>query len=270
MNRKQALLAIVAGALLLSGCTGLTDALSLLDRPTVQSVRPTISAIDLQGVGLGFDVDIANPYPFALQSPDFRYGLDIKGAEFIQGLHDVPVNIPAGGVGTLSLPVRLDYAKLIDTYQGLKDAKEVDYKLHGALLLSGMGKSYEVPLSHSGTFPVLHTPKFSNIKVDYSDVSMTGAEVALQATVENPNAFVLGLADMGYALKLGEVEVGNLTASTLGDIASGGSGELKLNGKISAMGALMNLLRGGTPGLPTLAPTGTIQTPYGPVNLQAK
>ena len=32
----------------------------------------------------------------------------------------------------------------------------------------------------------------------------------------------------------------------------------------------MNLLRGGTPGLPTLAPTGTIQTPYGPVNLQAK
>ena len=267
MNRKYVFAALGIAVLLSAGCTGLLQALNV-SRPTVKAVRPRITALSLDGIDMAFDVDISNPLPFAFPSPRLKYGLDIAGAEFIPAQQMQAASLPAKGVGTISLPVSLNYGQLVGAYNSLKDANEFDYRLHGALAMSAMGQSFELPLSRSGTLPVLRAPKFSNIKVDFSDVSIRSATVVVEADIENPNVFDLGLDGVGYALQLGNVSVGDLRAHTDRSIPPGEIGGLKLTGKLSAASALFKLIRGGDIGVPTLTPTGTIQTPFGPARLQ--
>jgi LEA14-like dessication related protein len=269
MSAKRAMVGVVCLLLLLPGCvSSLTQLLGAIERPTVKAIRPRITGIGLQKINMAFDVDVENPYPIPLKSPRFKYGVDIQGAEFFNSEQAATVDVPAKGVGTVTLPISLEYTKLWTTYKKLADAKEVDYTLRGALMLAAAGQSYELPMSHSGKFPVLRPPKFANLSVKFSDVSMTGAKVSVEGDIQNPNIFSLGVQDLGYALKLGEVSVGDVTASTSRSIPAAESGKLKLTGQISAASALLKILGGQGLGTPRIAPTGTIETPYGTAKLQ--
>jgi len=265
MNRKCVSAGLSILVVLSAGCTEVLQALGQ-SRPKVKAVRPRITNLNFDGLDLAIDVDVSNPMPFAFPSPRLKYGLDLAGAEFLKTQEVAGAALPARGVGTISLPFSLNYSQLAQTYDRLKDAKEVDYTLHGGLLLSAMDQSFELPVSHSGTLPVLRPPTFSNVRV--SDVSLRDATVTVEANIENPNAFDLGLAAVGYALQIGDMSVGNVVADTDRSIGPGESGSLKLTGKLSAADALLKLSRGGSLGVPALTPTGTIQTPFGPVDLQ--
>jgi LEA14-like dessication related protein len=260
MARRQAFLILTGSIALVSGC-------SSLQRPEIRAVRPHVTGIDLQGVSITFDVDIHNPYPIALRAPRFQYGIDIEDAEFIKSQAPVEVDLPAGQVGTATLPARLEYLQLWRTYRSLADATEVKYRLRGTVPISALGQTHELPLSHSGTFPVLRLPKIDVGKVDFSDVSLSKAKANVSATIHNPNVFAVGAKGLGYALVLGDTSVGSLSAETLESIPAGGTGELRLSGEITARAALTRILQGGGFSDARLTPTGTIQTPFGPVDL---
>ena len=260
-------LALIGLAVLLAVLPGCAKVFEVLGKPEVTSVRPRITGIDLEGIAMAFAVDVQNPYPFVIKSPKLRYALDIEGTELLSSTTDTDVRLPANNVGTITLPVRLAYSKLWSTVQKLSKAKRAAYKLHGAVLLDAMGKSYELPVSHTGTFPILRPPKFSNFKVNFSDVSLRSAKVTVQADVQNPNVFALGIKNLGYQLALGSVSVGDLVASTADKIEPDKSGKVTLTGQISAASALLKVIRGASIGTPKLAPSGAIETPYGPVKL---
>ena len=185
-----------------------------IGRPRVESVGARITNIDLQGVDLAFEVNVLNSYPLAIRAPRGKYAINIAGAEFVKSDDVPPVSLPAGGVGTISLPARLEYTQLWQAYQGLKGAPEVPYTLEGALVFPVAGQSFDLPFAHEGQFPVLRPPKLSILEVDTSDVSLSGARVAVTAEMENPNVFALGLQNLGYALTIGGVSVGAIRATT--------------------------------------------------------
>lgn len=273
MWRHGLRLVTAAGLLLAAGCQGrlgetLKGLVGSVERPTVKAVRPRITGLDLDSVALAFDIDIDNPYGVPIKSPRFRYGVDIQGEPFLQEQQATGLDLPAKGVGTVTLPVRLTYASLWSAYRKLEGATEVPYRLHGAVAVSALGTSLELPVSKSGTFPVLKRPEFSNIEVQIGEVSLRGAQVTVDADIRNPNAFALGLEKLGYALKLGEVGVGNLVASTDKSIGAGQSGRVRLTGEVSGTSALGKLLRGGSLGAPKLSPSGALQTPYGTASIR--
>ncbi len=255
---------IVLLSIVISGCSLLEN----IRQPEILSVRPKITGIDFDAISLAFDVDVNNPYPIPIRAPRFRYGLDIQGNEFFKGDAESGVDLPAAKVGTLTLPVQLSYKDLWRTFQGLSDAKEVDYTLNGALMFSALGKSFELPLSHSGKFPVLRPPAFSNIKASLSEVSLTRAKIAVDADVNNPNVFDLGVQGLGYVLKVGGEEIGGLTASTGGMVGSGETSRLALVGEMPVASSLLRLIRGGKLSDAMITPSGSIQTPYGPVKFK--
>ena len=78
-----------------------------LQRPTVRDVHVRITGLDLQGASLAFDVNIDSPYPFAMHGPKFIYALDIEDRQFLKSEAPVDASLPAHGVGTATLPVRL-------------------------------------------------------------------------------------------------------------------------------------------------------------------
>jgi LEA14-like dessication related protein len=249
----------------LCGCSVLGD---VLGRPTVESVKPRITAIGLDGVNLVFDIAVHNPYITPLNSPRFRYGLDIEERPLIQSQETAVANLPARGVGTVSLPVHLKYAEVMAIYRELSTAKQFRYKLHGAFLLTAMDRTMELPVSHQGTLPVLRAPQFSNFNVRMSDLTLRGATVTVEAEMQNPNSFAVGLGDLGYGLSLGETRVGALTAATADSIPSDGTGRITLKGRIESVSALTQLLRGGSLGKPALSATGFLDTPYGRAGLK--
>jgi hypothetical protein len=170
-------------------------------------------------------------------------------------------------VGTVTLPVRLSYTDLFRTYQNLADAAEANYTLHGSIILPLLGRSFELPVSHRGTFPVLRPPTFSDINVDLAQVSFLKTKINVDTAMKNPNVFALGIEDLGYMLKLGDVEIGGLTATAANTLDAGETGRLFLTGELSAASAIVNMIKGGNIGGAQIFPSGSIQTPYGPVKM---
>lgn len=264
MGRRWLALAAALLPLLTSGCSIFFD---IVGRPTLEDVRPRITGVDLEGVSLTLDVDVANPYFFRLVSPRFRYGIDVEGAEFVSRQESEGADIAARSIGTLALPIRLDYVKVWQAYRKLSELKEFSCKIHGALIFRVMGRSIDLPLSYERTLPVVRAPRFSNVTVQFSRLSLTHATVTLEADIENPNVFDVDVEGLGYQLMLGGTSVGNLTASTAGTVAAGERGRFKLTGQVSAASALFRLARGESLGAAKLSATGAITTPYGKVNL---
>lgn len=238
------------------------------ETPEVRAVSPRIAGVDFQGLDMDFDVDVSNPYPVPIKTPRFRYGIDVEGSKFFDSEATSQVSLPASGVGTVTLPVRLSYTDLFRTYQGLADAAEAHYTLRGSIILPLLGRSFEVPVSHSGMFPVLRPPTFSDVNVDLAQVSLLKTKISVDAAMKNPNAFALGIENLGYMLKLGDTEIGGLTATAANTLDAGETERLLLTGELSAASGIVNMIKGGgTIGRAQIFPSGSIQTPYGPVKL---
>jgi len=206
--------------------------------------------------------------PIDISGPSGTYAIDISDVEFIKSDAVRAVSLPGGQTNTVTLPARMEYLKLWRTYENLRDSTDVQYSLRGTLVYPVAGQDVELPLSHTGTLPVLRMPQIRVTDVSTSDVSLTSATVSVEAEMTNPNSFEIGIQELGYSLTLGDVDVGRLTASSAGMIQPGQQGRLSLTGNITARSALGALLRGVKPDAADLVPVGNLQTPYGSVDLR--
>ncbi len=211
------------------------------------------------------DVHVENPYPARLHVPRFNYAIDIEDREFLTSQTEVAIDLPARQVGTIALPVRLAYSQLWQAYQAKIDAPELDYRFRADFLVTALDQAHELSVSHAGTVPVLRLPKISFDSVDFTDVSMTGARMTIDATLRNPNVFALGLGELGYHLSFGDVPVGGLTATTGNTIAAGASGKIAMAGQLTGHEVLARLLAGRSLDRPRLVFTGRLETPWGSV-----
>jgi LEA14-like dessication related protein len=174
------------------------------------------------------------------------------------------VELPAGGVGHLKLPVRLSYYDLLRGYPDLRGAAEVRYSLHAALDLSAMGNAIEIPFSHEGTVPIFRPPIATASKVRLADVSLTKARLIVDAEIENPNVFELGIGELSYELDLGDVRVAvHFSTADGATIGPRRSEKVTLTGDITSAEGLVKLLMNGISGVPKLSVSGLVRTPYG-------
>jgi LEA14-like dessication related protein len=239
-------------------------------KPEIVGLTPRITGIDLAGVNMAFDMDVKNPYPVAIRAPKFKYNLAVEGLALASEQIVEGVDLPARKVGVASLPVRVGYQDLFRVMSNLRDANQAGYELEGAFLLAAAGQDFELPFAHNGTMPILQPPKFSAMNFKTPQVTATGAKVALDANVLNPNIFTVGFRNLGYSLQIGDIPVGNLVVSTLEQLQAGGSGQMSFGGQVSALDAVRGLASGGNLGAISIVPRGEIETPYGPVKLDSE
>jgi LEA14-like dessication related protein len=258
--------------LLTSGCQFIPTGL----RPSIEGVKPRITGVDMKGVDLAFDVNVNNPLPVPLKAPRIRYGFAVEQAQLISDEIPAGLDFPAGQTGAATLPVRISYAEISKAVQGLKDINKANYKLDAAMLIPGIGEEIELPFSHSGVVPILKVPKISVQSFNPGNFSLSGAKFGGTAKVANPNMFGVGMQDLGYALQIGDLKVGGLSVSTLGEIAAEGEGSLDFSGEISIPDSLKGILSGvelkgilsgAELGEINIAPCGSLKTPFGSVNL---
>lgn len=249
--------------LLCAGCASLPESM----RPEVKDWRPRVTGIDLNGIDLAFDVDVLNKFPVAVKAPAFETTLSVMDTRFISTLAAEGFDLPASGVGTATIPARVTFADLLSLGEKLAGANQANYEIKGAVKIPVMGRLVDAPISHAGTFPILRAPKIAVTRYQAPEVTLQGARLGVEALVENPNVFGIGLRDVGYSLRIGGVNVADLTASTLGEIAAGGSGGLSLAGRVTAADVLRGVFSLTDLGAIQIAPTGEFTTPYGPIKL---
>ncbi len=247
---------------LLCGCSSM--------QPTIKSVTPRISHIGFDAVTLAFDIEVYNPLPMKLRVPAYRYAVDIADSPFFSSDSDAPLELPSVGTGTVMLPARIGYADLWNTFRNLADETEVAYRLRGALPIDLPTGMVELPFSYEGTLPVLKVPHISVTKVETPGISLTGAEVAIEGQIVNPNVFALGISKLGYMLRLGEIDVGHVEVNTDDSVAAGATGVLTLRCRLDAKSAAKSVLGGGKIGAAKLVARGEIDTPYGSVSLSGE
>jgi len=238
-----------------------------IEKPTIESIRPRILGLDFSGINLAFDVDLNNPNSFPLKTPKFKYGLDIQGSNFMKSEGTADIDLPAKGVGTVVLPAKIKYLDIWKTYKGLKDANQVSYDLKGAFVVSPLGKDIELPMSKSGSFPVLKIPNFSKISLEPSEVSLTESKVKVKANVTNPNVFEMGLDKLGYVLKMGDVDFADIKSTLSKSLQAGETGQIELDAKVGGLSVLGRILDGVDMGKLSLTPEGSVTTPYGEIPL---
>jgi LEA14-like dessication related protein len=239
-------------------------------QPEILGVTPRIAGIDLEGVNMAFDLDVRNPYPVAIKSPKFKYSFAVEGQPLASEQTAEGVNLPARRTGTATLPVRVGYQDLFNILSGMRGANKANYAIDGAFLIDAVGKKLELPFGHEGILPILQPPKFSAVSMKEPVVSLSGAKIAVDANVANPNIFALGFKNLGYALQIGDIPVGDLAVSTLNQLAAESSGKMSFGGQVSAWDAARGILSGGKLGEIKIVPKGEIETPYGPVKLDGE
>jgi LEA14-like dessication related protein len=250
----------------LATCWGL--GCQALPKPTVAGVTPRVTGLDLAGVDLSVDIAVRNPYPVPITAPRFRYAVAVRDTEVVKSESSSAAELPAGGVGTVTSPVRLEYAAAWRALGGIGELKEIPYELKGALVLTALGQPVEVPVSKKGAVPVVRPPQFSGLRAEVTDRSLVRARVLVRAKMENPNGFAITVKGVAYRLMVGEIEAGGLKVSSAKEeIGAGEAVDVQISGEISGASALAQLLKGLGPGRVRIVPSGEIGTPYGTVKL---
>jgi len=231
-------------------------------RPQIETVSAKIANIDFQGVDLLFDVGIRNPWAFSIKTPQFRYALDVAEGSFTSGDITSTVDLPARGLGIAKIPLRMKYIDLWNMHRNLSNANEVPYRLKGTFLIPALGTTFELPLEHSDTFPVLKMPNFSALKFHPAKITMGTATIGIDVEALNPNSFWLGIKDLGYVLRIGDMEIGGLHATANEILTAGGKGRITLEARVSAFDMALQFLTGARLGQAKLVPIGRIETPF--------
>jgi len=143
--------AIVVLALLLSNVGGC----GLLEKPTARITHVALQDIGVSAATLVFDIDVANPYTVALPLSNVDYALSSRASRFLSGSADLQGTIPAGSSKTLTIPVGIDYRRLLSAVEGTRPGGTVPYTADLGLSVDTpvLGR-LRIPMSREGELPI--------------------------------------------------------------------------------------------------------------------
>ncbi|MBN1893115.1 LEA type 2 family protein [bacterium] len=198
-NRISGLIQVPAAVLLLlSGCAEVQQLLNV-QKPALAVDRVRLTSLSLDAVGLVLDVAIQNPNAMAVNLAGFDYDFKLNALSFVKGNQNKPLEIPAKGSGKIEIPVTLGFREIYNTYQSLKDTDSTDYSIAAGLSfnLPVLGP-VRVPVSAGGQLPLIKIPKVSVTSLRLNRMGLTGADLELNLSVENPNAFSFVMNALKY------------------------------------------------------------------------
>ncbi len=263
-------LCLIATIGLAAGCESLQAALQGMDKPTARVVDARLSNLSMSAATLEFDVEVANPYPVALPLVDLAYTLSSGGTRMLDGQTAAQGSVPANGSRTLSVPVEVGFAQVLDALSGVRPGQLVPYEasLELAADVPG-GQRVSLPLRREGQLPIPAPPRVALDRVQWKQLNLSGAEAVLDLSVTNPNAFRLGPKEMGLKLQLGGYDIVDAAAEPASALEPGESTTLTVPIRFSPMRlgmAALNLLRGEGADY-RLTGELSADTPYGPLRL---
>ena len=219
---------LLCSLILGAGCETVEKAVSS-KLPTVKADDVRLKTASFTALDLVVDLDIMNPNMFGLSMSSFDYDLQVSDTSLISGNKTDAVRLEGGQNSVVSVPMSVSFQDLASTIPNILEQDTFDYALKGNLTFNipivGMVK---VPVSKAGTLPVIRPPKIKDIGISKRGINLTGADLDLNVSIENSNAFDLLLKDFQYAFGGNEQTWASGRTGQSVDLSSKGSGELSI------------------------------------------
>lgn len=206
-KRGRGALVATAAVIILAGCTEVTR---LLDPtpPTVRVESVSMTGLSLTQARARLKLAIDNPNPVGLKVDSVRYALTTGGTRLAEGLAEQGVSLPAQGRGTAEIDIGVDLLKAADSAMTLLNREALAYAMEGQV---GVGP-FALPYAHSGEFALPQMPGISLAGLRLTEMGLSRAQAELDLTIDNPNAFVLRLAELAGQLSLNGRSIGRVRA----------------------------------------------------------
>jgi LEA14-like dessication related protein len=160
VSPRPSTLAYSLAFLLVGTCLTLaTGCGSAVQQPTASFKSADLQAAGANGFKVDFGVNVDNPNGFALPISAAKYKLGLAGVTVVDETAKPAASIPAKGVGPVTIPVSLDFERLLKAEKGLvSSGGNVPYQFDGVLEfavgpMATLGQSVKVPVSFTGTLP---------------------------------------------------------------------------------------------------------------------
>jgi LEA14-like dessication related protein len=203
-------------------CSVLQD-LASIKKPSLSVSDVKISEISLQDLELTFDVDVDNPNAVAINLASYDFDFLIDQNSFVKGSQPLSTEIGSSGNSTIQIPVKFTFKELYQTFSSIQDKDETAYNFDASIGVSlpVLGLT-EIPISKSGTFPVVKTPSISASKLTVKNLSFTKADLELQIDISNPNAFGIILNALNYNVDINGLEsISGITSESVEIVEKG-------------------------------------------------
>lgn len=119
----------------------------LVEQPEVKLETVRIVDPQLQQATLMFDLSVMNPNSQALKIDGIDYKLNLNGKQFAEGVYDTVTELPSGKTIKVSLPIKVEYARVFDSLMSALQKPESKYLIEGA---AKMGP-FTIPFAKDGT-----------------------------------------------------------------------------------------------------------------------
>jgi len=195
----------------LCGFFAFASAASLKKDLSISLVDKKIQDINGSGLILVFSLNISSSSSSFCYLSRYDYRVVVNQAEYLnlQTSLDRPIEIAAKGNTLISLPIKITYSLLFQSIKGIEDQdKALCYLTGGLVFLDERKKEERIPIIFSGEFPIFKEPEIEFHFLQVRDLTIGGADLSLEVTFKNKNAFELLVDRISYKLALGEKPVG--------------------------------------------------------------
>jgi LEA14-like dessication related protein len=139
------ILFLLTGWLMMSACSSLNG---IVKDPVVHVTEFKLANVSSEGVSIDLGLNVQNPNSVPLKLDAVNYALNVAGEKVTEGTFDKGVNIPAGGEGTVYIPLKFQFTSVGNLLSGLMDRSLTkDYELTGSAKLGFIS----VPFVQKGT-----------------------------------------------------------------------------------------------------------------------
>lgn len=188
---------------LYAGCSTLQDLANSVQKPRLSVTDMRVSGFNFNEIELTYDITVDNPNALSLQLDSYNYDFKLNGQTFIQGQQQENSTIEASGQSILEVPVTLNFKEVYEGIQTLAGADRADYEFLSDVTfdLPVLGLT-KVPVSRSGSIPMLNPPGIRVNSLDVQNISFTQADLVLNMEFDNPNAFGIEINGFDYGLNI--------------------------------------------------------------------
>lgn len=170
-----------------------------------------VSELSPDGLILTYYLKINNSSNKNYQLIEYSYRFVVEQTEFFQlsSALDEGIKLEPGESTYISLPVKITYQHLFEIIPGVDRMDKVVCYLSGELSFAERGRIRErIPVAYSGEFPIFRKPEVSLKALIVNQLTIGGADIAIQVKFLNRNGFELLVDRISYEIKLGGHSIG--------------------------------------------------------------
>lgn len=173
-----------------------------IQKPTVSFQNMELTQLTFNETTLLFHFRVDNPNPIGLHVNTIDYQLELNGKSFIQGTVDQSISIPSKDIGSIRLPLTVQFFKFFQSVSEFLNSDTLVYVLTGSMTVG----PFKIPYRSSGRFPVPQLPTISLQSIEIDKLTLSGANLSFYILLKNTNDFSIDPSGFNYQISLGDIQ----------------------------------------------------------------